>query len=242
MTIETCVDEVCPLSVDLSRLHGVLKDKTRVKILELLNQRGSLGYVELQNLLEISSTGKLNYHLKVLGDLLVKDEPSGRYSLSEKGKVAVELGKFQTVANSKNMMRKAGWRGMSIMAGVGLPIFATLYYFLNPSSWFLAILSVVYGYILLFVFYRRWSNAAETGEAPFSIRTRRIAIIYAFALVFFFINAGLLGLGEWAFPFINSYPPYVLTLMGALPGAIIGGVVGDTWGRRRNYEPIWWPL
>lgn len=231
------------MSVDISRIHGVLKDKTRAKILELLNQRGSLGYVELQDLLKISHTGKLNYHLKVLGDLLTKDESSGRYSLSDKGKIAFELlGKFHTVANMQNIKRKAGLRGIAIMAGVGLPVFAALYYFLNPSSWFLIILSVIYAYILLFVFYARWSRAAETGEIPFSVRTRRITVIFAFALVFFFINAGLLGLAEYVFPFINSYPPYVLTLIGAVPGALIGAFVGDTWGRRRNYEPIWWPL
>jgi hypothetical protein len=58
-------------------------------------------------LLQIGHTGKLNYHLKVLGDLLVKDEHTGRYSLGEKGKLAVELlSKFQTV-NSVKEVRKS---------------------------------------------------------------------------------------------------------------------------------------
>jgi len=69
--------------------------------LELLEERGRLSYVELQNLLEVPHTGKLNYHLKVLGDLISKDEQSGQYSLSEKGRAAVALlGKFQTMAES----------------------------------------------------------------------------------------------------------------------------------------------
>lgn len=79
------------MSVDISGLHNALRDPTRARILELLDQRTSLSYVEIQNLLQISHTGKLNYHLKVLGDLLVKDEASGRYSLGEKGKIAVQL-------------------------------------------------------------------------------------------------------------------------------------------------------
>ena len=87
------------MSVDISRLHGVLRDRTRATILELLEERGSLSYVELQNLLQVAHTGKLNYHLKVLGDLVVKDAQSGRYSLGEKGKIAVQLlTKFQTIA------------------------------------------------------------------------------------------------------------------------------------------------
>lgn len=89
------------MSVDLPHLHGILKDKTRARVLELLEQRERLSYVELQTLLGIAHTGKLNYHLKILGDLISKDEQSGLYSLSEKGRVAVALlGKFQTMAES----------------------------------------------------------------------------------------------------------------------------------------------
>jgi DNA-binding transcriptional ArsR family regulator len=94
------------MGVDISQLHGVLKDPTRSKILELLNEKTSLSYVELQNLLQISHTGKLNYHLKILGDLLVKDSQSGRYSLGEKGKIAVQLlAKFQTMTDASEARR-----------------------------------------------------------------------------------------------------------------------------------------
>jgi hypothetical protein len=37
-----------------------------------------------------SSTGQLNYHLKVLGDLLTKNK-AGQYLLTEKGKLASKL-------------------------------------------------------------------------------------------------------------------------------------------------------
>jgi hypothetical protein len=94
------------MSVDISKLHNVLRDSTRARILELLNERTSLSYVELQELLQIGHTGKLNYHLKVLGDLLVKDEHTGRYSLGEKGTLAVALlSKFQTVTSVKEARR-----------------------------------------------------------------------------------------------------------------------------------------
>ena len=61
------------MSVDISRLHGVLKDGTRARMLDLLGERGPLSYAELQDILQVTHTGKLNYHLKVLGDLVVKD-------------------------------------------------------------------------------------------------------------------------------------------------------------------------
>jgi hypothetical protein len=96
----TSIRECQSLSVDLPHLHGILKDKTRASILEHLEQRGKLSYVELQNLLQVPHTGKLNYDMKVLGDLISKDE-NGQYGLSEKGRVAVALlGKFQTKSES----------------------------------------------------------------------------------------------------------------------------------------------
>lgn len=84
--------------------------------MELLDQSGSLAYVELQNMLEIPHTGKLNYHLKILGDLISKEKQSGRYTLSEKGKVAMALlGKFQSESNSSATLLK-----MKLKLGVSL--------------------------------------------------------------------------------------------------------------------------
>jgi hypothetical protein len=110
------------MSVDISRLHGVLRDRTRSRILELLDEKTSLSYVELQNLLQITHTGKLNYHLKILGDLVVKDGQSGRYSLGEKGKVAVQLlSKFQTVTDESEA-RKTLVTGFSLVGLVAIVV------------------------------------------------------------------------------------------------------------------------
>ena len=110
------------MSVDIPRLHSVLRDRTRSRILELLDEKTSLSYTELQNLLQITHTGKLNYHLKILGDLLVKDSQSGRYSLGEKGKIAVQLiSKFQTVTDESEA-RKALVTGFALVALVAIVI------------------------------------------------------------------------------------------------------------------------
>jgi DNA-binding transcriptional ArsR family regulator len=71
-------------------LHSILKDPTRRQIIDLLSQKKEISYVELLNLLEINNTGKLNYHLKILGDLIRKSE-SGKYQLTEKGELAVSV-------------------------------------------------------------------------------------------------------------------------------------------------------
>jgi hypothetical protein len=73
-------------------IHSIkfLKDETRRKIILALNEKDRLTYTDLMESLDILSTGTLNYHLKVLGDLLEKDEAE-RYILSEKGKLASRL-------------------------------------------------------------------------------------------------------------------------------------------------------
>lgn len=74
----------------IASLHKILKDETRQKIVSLLNEKGSLCYTELMDATKASSTGQLNYHLKVLGNLLTKNK-AGQYLLTEKGKLASKL-------------------------------------------------------------------------------------------------------------------------------------------------------
>ena len=78
------------MSSGLESLHRVLKDEKRRKILTLLNEKDSLSYTDLMNALGIGSTGKLNYHLKVLNELVTKRE-DGSYVLTDKGKLAIHL-------------------------------------------------------------------------------------------------------------------------------------------------------
>jgi len=67
-----------------------LKDGTRVRILEVLKHKTSLSYGELLSESGVTNTGRLNYHLKILDDLISKDE-EGRYDLSEKGSLAIDF-------------------------------------------------------------------------------------------------------------------------------------------------------
>ncbi len=77
------------MGIDYSFLHKVLKDPTRRDILLHLSS-GQLTYMELMNLSKISNTGRFNYHLKALGDLIEKTD-TGKYRLTERGRLAVQL-------------------------------------------------------------------------------------------------------------------------------------------------------
>ena len=76
--------------VEWSSLHKILNDTTRRSVLELLSEKQALSYTEIMTLLQITNTGRLNYHLKALGNLLSKDD-EGKYHLTERGQLAVSL-------------------------------------------------------------------------------------------------------------------------------------------------------
>ncbi len=78
------------MDVDWASLHKLLSDPTRRSILELLAEKETLTYTKIMTLLQITNTGRLNYHLKALNALLSKDE-GGRYRLTEQGVLAASL-------------------------------------------------------------------------------------------------------------------------------------------------------
>lgn len=78
------------MEVDWASLHKILSDTTRRSILGVLAEREALGYTEMMTLLQITNTGRLNYHLKALGNLISKDD-SGKYHLTEQGRQAASL-------------------------------------------------------------------------------------------------------------------------------------------------------
>jgi len=77
------------MGLDYSFLHKTLKDPTRRDILRQLEDR-PLTYVELMNRAKITNTGRFNYHLKVLADLIEKTD-DGLYRLTDRGELALQL-------------------------------------------------------------------------------------------------------------------------------------------------------
>jgi hypothetical protein len=156
------------MPADLGSLHRILKDPTRRRILSALNEKGPLAYVELLGLLEIEHTGKLNYHLKLLGDLVSKDE-SGRYNLTEKGKLAVQVtSKFQRVSSQENQSTlHVGKIGPGkLLLVLSIPLFIISFIPLSQDYWLASDVSVLFGVVtvmflvfgMVFIFPRSQSN------------------------------------------------------------------------------------
>jgi DNA-binding transcriptional ArsR family regulator len=124
------------MSSGIASVHKILKDETRQKIILLLHQKDSLSYTELMNELKVVSTGKLNYHLKVLNDLVKKNDES-KYALTDKGLLASRfLTEFPNADKSRPETRPKWWRRFWIGA------FAFIAFLFAVSS-----IAYLFGYI-----------------------------------------------------------------------------------------------
>jgi hypothetical protein len=147
------------MSSGIDSLHRILKDETRRKIILLLREKRSLSYVDLMKELGIANTGKMNYHLKVLDDLVLKRE-DGQYMLSERSTLASRLLLEFPEDNNELRTNKIWWRRFWVVAiflqAVWLSIFLALY-FLDSIDFYHMVLSLVgftSGIIFLYFFYR----------------------------------------------------------------------------------------
>jgi hypothetical protein len=137
------------MSSGLASLHNILKDETRRKIVLLLNEKGALSYTDLMNALEIANTGKLNYHLKVLNDLILKRE-NGHYVLTERGALASRLLLEFPEATSDQLKPRPKW-GQKTWLGISISylsfsiliLAAYLLGYINLQDFFRGVIGIV---------------------------------------------------------------------------------------------------
>jgi DNA-binding transcriptional ArsR family regulator len=167
------------MSSSIESLNKILKDETRRKILLLLNDKQSLSYTDLMETLKIGSTGTLNYHLKVLGELLEKNE-AGQYMLTEKGNVAV---RFLTVFPEQDGIleaKKTWWRRYWIIS-IAIPassllIMLFLYFSGQLNTYWLArsITGFISAIVLSYFFYRMVRPIKRGNSSQIMSRDRSI--------------------------------------------------------------------
>ena len=247
------------MTASLSSLHKILKDETRRKILALINEKGSITYTDLLKALESESTGLLNYHLKVLGDLLQKND--GQYQLSEKGKLAL---KFTVEFSDDQTPRKVlGWpqqRFLIAILGVGEVAYYTIvlaFYFVGYIDLYrlaTASSSVIIGTITLYFI---WRMRQGTMPAPGSIQMqRRIMIGYIMGGAMIGLLVAFLGGGVFlrlisdaqGTRFGGHNPLYLLfwspsyLAFSLLIAPALGAYIAYYLGKRRGFEQPKWAI
>ena len=144
------------MSSDFASLHKILKDETRRNIVQLLNDAGPLTYTQIMETLGFQKTGRLNYHLKALNDLIEKKE-NGLYSLTEKGKLAAHfLTEFPDSApnnSGKPMWWKKFWRLMAFSVTILLTISFVAYFlgYYDLNRLFQALFGIIAGVAIMYM-------------------------------------------------------------------------------------------
>jgi hypothetical protein len=164
------------MSSGLASLTKILKDETRRNTILLLHEKGSLSYTDLMDSLGIFSTGTLNYHLKVLGDLLTKNE-AGQYMLTDKGKLAsrllIEFPEKDNELQTKKIWWRRFWTVAILLQSTGLIILFTLYLqrYVDSARLILGLSSFIFGMIFIYFFYRMIRPPAQTQVQKNQFRT-----------------------------------------------------------------------
>ena len=132
------------MGVDFESFQDVLKHPIRRKIILALSSHEVLSYMDLMVEVGAANTGKFNYHLKILADLIQKDS-NGKYMLTEKGRLAAQfLGTFKKKTDEPSPLH------MSDALLIGFVGFVLT--LANPGFWsFLLAVSASIKFIPLFI-------------------------------------------------------------------------------------------
>ena len=237
------------MSSGIASLHKILKDETRKKIILLINEKGSLSYTDLMDMLEVVSTGLLNYHLKVLGDLLTKND-AGQYILTEKGKLASRL-LVEFPQQEYQLQRRKRQKKFWIVAAVSqvvylisvLTLYSLRYIDLGQlvlyTIWFAGSIALAY------LGYRLQDKALLPGireEKNYKIGYIVLGGVIGFAVTFFgtlivsFLSV-FLG-GPDLVRLTDSYVSEYISILAIM--TILGGFAGYFIGKKQSFkQPKW---
>lgn len=229
------------MSSGIASLLKILKDNNRRRIVIELEDKGSLSYVDLMKSAGIESTGKMNYHLRLLNVLVTKNG-SGHYQLTEKGKLASKLlREFPTEVGVKE--EKRVWIIASALSIVYALIVLGLYLyrFISFSDLLLNIFAVLSAVVLGYFAYR---TRVKRGTLSYKRQTygrmfSYVAVGAVIGMVAVFFGGALLLVG--LVKLLQSFGVTVYffsfamwAVISPIFGALIGGFLGYLIFNRRQ--------
>ncbi len=185
-------------------MHRILKDHTRQEIVRILGENENATYTDLLGLLQIS-TGKLNYHLKILAPFLSKQ--NGNYSLTDTGKNLYHvLESFQIVENGeeKSVYSMIGWLLLLISL-------SSLYFMILPGNPYIEFAGIITMIISQFMFYY---------DGKFKFNTMEFLGILLISLLF--SGAAIMN-GVEFYPNLASSLNFIVDVPVLIPAAMICG-------------------
>jgi DNA-binding transcriptional ArsR family regulator len=223
----------------LASLYKILKDETRKRVIILLHEKESLSYTDLTKALGITSTGKMNYHLKILDDLLTKTE-DGKYTLTETGKLAARLlQEFPEKSQSQieAPLPRALFVGAGLLSAVYAVLVVGLYFmdYLDFAGLVTSIFWAVAAVILLVIIGKARERRAEWSPRR-QMLAAKLSIMFAGAVggvVVGFFGGGLLLRGLITLTgsrgvslSVDSFLGFAFWVLNPVIGSVLGGFVG----------------
>ncbi len=236
------------MSAGIEALSKILKDQTRRQAITLLKEHGGLTYTDMMDALNIVSTGTLNYHLKVLGDLLTKND-SGRYMLSEKGELAFRMMQLFPAENDVQLRKrrqKQFWAAAAVSQVIYFVSVLALYtrgYFdvgnlVMYTVWFFG------GLVLAYLGFRMQDKPLVLGSEE---ERRRFRIVYPMAGATAGLIVGFLGPVVVSVISFSTGGPNLIAnadtedaLLIITVAVALGVVLGYWLGKRKDFrKPKW---
>lgn len=173
-------------------LHKLLKDETRRRIIQFIASKGQVTYTDILRELG-TSTGKLNYHLKLLSPLIDKRENEQYYVLNDLGRNAISLLEGLRIdeenANGKKaILAKATWILLA------LSLLAMYYALFGTGTSVLGFAST--GFLILAAFAAHNSGMIE------NFKFRDVLVFSLFAVAF---GAPTVRTAQWIFMASNPF-------------------------------------
>lgn len=122
------------MTLTTESLHKILKEETRQKIVVLLHNKGSLTYSDLLQALKDTERGKLNYHLKLLAPIVIKNDQ--RYALNEQGVLAWKFLKELSYAEKLRLANYVKYSRAGALSGLVIIFFLSYNQYFN-ALWLL---------------------------------------------------------------------------------------------------------
>jgi hypothetical protein len=230
------------MSQGIASLHKILKDEKRRRIIQLLNDRGNLSHSDLMDNLELASTGQLNYHLKILGDLLEKNE-IGQYRLSEKGKLAYKV--LTDFPNGQPMeqsyKRKRLIASILAIANAISLIVSSLLFFIGYINWHFFSSQMIYSFVAFLVAFIIFKF--PTSRPKYDPKRARKLTAASFVIggamftsIFLFFVTGILLMTILGTRIPGGPIGTAFLLFSFVGGPIIGGIIGYYLSRRSKYS------
>lgn len=211
-----------------SNIHQLLKDETRRRIIEFIGRSGRVTYTDILRELGIS-TGKLNYHLKILAPMLDKQENQQYYLLNDLGHNAFALLQGFRPEQVSNGNALIFWKVSWVL--LALSILSMYYGFLADSDSQIALGFVSSVLLISAVFLMYYSKMLVYD-------LRNVLILSAVAVA---IGAPVsIGTSQWLF--IASNPFHVKPVLNLGPSLVNSAIFYPTalaWGLRNKGRREW---